>query len=123
MPTFQVVICPNVYIMYIPKRQSIIGHPPLLKGTRSACFKQCNARVNFWYMEESGGNEHFYLFLFLLGFDISFLSPAHPLSYVPLGRSGISSPVPAYLESGPEWQIMVSGLRSTTRTATLFIKA
>ncbi|XP_003369208.1 conserved hypothetical protein [Trichinella spiralis] len=31
MPAFQVVIGPNIYIMYIPKRQAIIGHPLLPK--------------------------------------------------------------------------------------------
>ncbi|KRX29484.1 hypothetical protein T05_7765, partial [Trichinella murrelli] len=34
--------------------------------------------------------------------------PAHLLSYVPPGRSGSSSPVPAYSGSNPELQ--VSGL-------------
>ncbi|KRX20426.1 hypothetical protein T07_7244 [Trichinella nelsoni] len=43
--------------MYIPKRQSFIGHSPPIKGNRSACFEQCNARVNFWYMAESGGTQ------------------------------------------------------------------
>ncbi|KRY98416.1 hypothetical protein T11_17077 [Trichinella zimbabwensis] len=31
MPAFQVVIGPNIYIVYIPKRQSLTGHPLLLK--------------------------------------------------------------------------------------------
>ncbi|KRX30546.1 hypothetical protein T05_11923 [Trichinella murrelli] len=47
-------------------------------------------------------------FLFLHAGDIAFSIPAHRLSYVPPGRSGSSSPVPAYSGSNPELQ--VSGL-------------
>ncbi|KRX77323.1 hypothetical protein T06_13183 [Trichinella sp. T6] len=36
---------------------------------------------------------------------ILFTVPAHRLSYVPPGRSGSSSPVPAYSGSSPESQI------------------
>ncbi|KRX34897.1 hypothetical protein T09_3541 [Trichinella sp. T9] len=31
VPTFQVVVGSDIYIMYIPKRQSFIGHPLLPK--------------------------------------------------------------------------------------------
>ncbi|KRZ40533.1 hypothetical protein T4C_11982 [Trichinella pseudospiralis] len=51
MPAFQVVIGPKICIMYIPKRQPIIGHPLLPK--------QGNTRINMQYRKESGGQQHF----------------------------------------------------------------
>ncbi|KRZ75171.1 hypothetical protein T10_3980 [Trichinella papuae] len=41
----------------------------------------------------------------LTPFDIVFSVPAHRFSYVPPGRSGSSSPVPAYSGSSPESRI------------------
>ncbi|KRZ64534.1 hypothetical protein T08_13531, partial [Trichinella sp. T8] len=46
MPTFQVVIRSNIYIVDIPQRH--------------ACFKEANNRINLRYREESGGQEHSY---------------------------------------------------------------
>ncbi|KRZ05921.1 hypothetical protein T4B_11134 [Trichinella pseudospiralis] len=60
MPAFQVVIGPKICIMYIPKRQPIIGHPLLPKlPVVPACFKQGNTRINMQYRKESGGQQHF----------------------------------------------------------------
>ncbi|KRX85566.1 hypothetical protein T06_9467 [Trichinella sp. T6] len=53
------------------------------------------------YREESGGQEH-------SDFSSCFFMLAILLTYVPPGRSGSSSPVPAYSGSNPELQ--VSGL-------------
>ncbi|KRX30663.1 hypothetical protein T05_4620 [Trichinella murrelli] len=81
MPTFQVVIRSNIYIMYISKRQTFIVPASSRLTPVSSCGtgRKAVARI-----------------------------PAHRLSYVPPGRSESSCPVPAYSGNSPESR--VSGL-------------
>ncbi|KRZ87121.1 hypothetical protein T08_11450 [Trichinella sp. T8] len=78
--------------MYIPKRHAA--------SSRLTPVSTCGTG--------SGGQEHSYLSYCLFFSSTSCFVPTHRLSYVLPGRSGSSSPVPAYSGSSPESR--VSGL-------------